>query len=112
MAVCCPLLRSGIAYGIGSLRDEVRVQEILMRELIIGVVVDVLGHVRIQHLNGSRVRWIATSARDLAGVRDASEFIVLHPKVGLEDFRRSRKPEQCGVPRCEPPATLFWTFFS
>src|SRR5690242_21931877 len=32
-------------YGIGSLRYEVCVQEVLMRELIIGVVVDVLGHV-------------------------------------------------------------------
>ncbi len=83
-----------------------------MRELIIGVVVDVLRHVRIQHLKSGRVGWIATSPRDLTGVRYASEFVVLYPKVGLEDFRCGRKPEQRCVPRGESPAMLFWTLFS
>src|SRR5438445_5612191 len=77
-----------------------------MRELIIGVVVDVLIHVRIEHLKGGRVRWIAASARDLTVIRDAFEFVVLDPEVCFEDFRCGREPKQCSVSQCEPSTFL------
>jgi len=52
-------------------------------DLVIGVVVDVLIHVFVQHRERRGVEWIACSARDF-GVLDAAEFVVLDPKVGLE----------------------------
>ena len=64
-----------------------------MGEFVICVVVDVLGHVHIELLNGRGVETVAAAARDFACVRDTSQLVVLHPKVGLEDLRRGREPE-------------------
>ena len=65
----------------------------MVSDFIIGVVVDVYGHVFIQYFNGVGVVWIASAAWDF-GVLDAAEFVVLDPKVGLEYFRRRCEPEQ------------------
>src|SRR5439155_23798122 len=69
-----------------------------MGEFIVGVVVDVYGHILIEDFNGIRIAWIPGSARDFV-VLDSSEFVVLNPKVGLEYFRRRCEPEQGCVSR-------------
>jgi hypothetical protein len=56
-----------------------------MGNLILGVVVDVLVHVFIQHSQRIMVGWVPATAWNFA-VLDASEFVVLDPKVGLENF--------------------------
>ncbi len=68
-----------------SLGDQIRVEEVLMSDLIIGVIVDVLIHVFVQHRQGVGVVWVASSARNFR-VLDATEFVVLDPKVGLDYF--------------------------
>jgi hypothetical protein len=37
---------------------------------------------------------------------DSCEFVVLHPKVGLEGFDRGREPEQCRVSLAERATPL------
>ena len=76
-----------------SLGDQVRVQEIVVSDLIIRVVVDILSHVRIKDRNGLGVEWIAAAASDFAVV-DSAEFVVLDPKVGFEYLQRRWKPQQ------------------
>ena len=76
-----------------------------MSDLIIGVVVDVLSHVFIQHREGGGIGWIATAARDF-GVLDAAEFVVLDPKVGLEYLQRRWEPKQGRVSGVRPPRLL------
>ena len=85
---------------ICSLGDQVRVQEIVVSDLIIRVVVDVHGHVRIKDLNGLGVECIAAAASDFAVV-DSAEFVVLDPKVGLEYFQRRWETEQGRISRTE-----------
>src|ERR1041385_8457845 len=66
-----------------SLRGQVRVQECVMSDLIIGVVMDVVSHFILNNLQGVSIVFIPGSAWDFV-VLDASEFVVLDPKVGLE----------------------------
>ena len=54
-----------------------------MSDLIIGVVMDVVFHFILNNLQGVAVGFIAMAAWDFV-VRDAAEFVVLDPKVGLE----------------------------
>jgi hypothetical protein len=61
-------------------------------DLVLGVVVDVLGHVPVELLEGRRVGRAAAPAGDLA-VLDPPELVVLLPQVGLEDLRRCQEPE-------------------
>jgi hypothetical protein len=68
-----------------SMGDQVRIEELVMSDLIIGIVVDVLSHISVQHCDVGGVEWTATSTRDF-GVLDATQFVVLDPKVGLEYF--------------------------
>ena len=68
-----------------SLGDQVRVEELVMSNLIIGVVMDVVLHFILNNLQGVRVGFIATAARNFV-ILDAAEFVVLDPKVGLEYF--------------------------
>src|SRR5437016_11406360 len=82
-----------------SFRNKIRVEEVLMREFVISVVVDVHVHVLVQNQKRVPVLCIDSSAWNL-GVWDSSEFVILNPKVGLEYFRRRREPEQCRVSRC------------
>src|SRR6266536_5563237 len=79
-----------------SLGDQVRVEELVMSNLIIGVVVDVVLHFILNNLQGVRVGFIATAARNFV-VLNAAEFVVLDPKVGFECFQRRREPKQCRV---------------
>ena len=66
-----------------SLGDQVRVEELVMSDLIIGVVMDVVSHFILNNLQGRGIGPIAMAPWDF-GVLDAAEFVVLNPKVGLE----------------------------
>ena len=79
-----------------------------MRKLIVGIVVNVLRHILIENCKGGGVGCVPTPAWDFA-VRDSAEFVVLHPKVGLEDFRCGREPEQGRVSPSETAAVFFRT---
>src|SRR6266496_2674324 len=68
--------------------DQVRVEELVMSDLIIGVVMDVVSHFILNNLQGLGIVWIATAAWDFV-ILDAAEFVVLDPKVGLE-YHQSR----------------------
>src|SRR5262245_13939507 len=57
--------------------DQVRVEEPVMSDLIIGVVMDVVSHFILNNLQGLNIGWIASAAWDF-GVRDAAEFVVLN----------------------------------
>ena len=85
-----------------ALRSQVRVDKVLVGEFILGIVVNILGHVRIENLKGSGVRCTPTSPWNLA-VLDSSQFVVLYPQIGLEDFRCGEEPENCCIAGCEAP---------
>src|SRR5690242_21853214 len=57
-------------YSRCSLRSQICIEEVLVSELVVSVVVDVLGHVLIEHGKSCGEGWIAASARD---------FTVLNP---------------------------------
>src|SRR5262249_14050447 len=83
-----------------ALRSQVRVEEREVGELILRVVVDVLVHVRIQLFQGSGVGCTPLSPRNFA-VLDTAEFVVLLPRVRLEDFECSQEPQNRRVSLCE-----------
>src|SRR4030095_4181732 len=89
-----------------SLGDQVCVEELVMSNLIIGVVMDVVLHFILNNLQGVRVGFIATAACSFFSLETA-ELFVLDPKVGLEKFQRRWEPEQCRVSRCETAANCF-----
>src|SRR6266480_3574247 len=76
-----------------SLGNQVRVEEGVVSNLIIGVVMDVVSHFILNNLQGLSVAWITSAAWDF-GVLDAAEFVVLDPKVGLKYLQRRWEPEQ------------------
>jgi hypothetical protein len=61
-------------------------------DLIFGVVVDVLGHVRIEDRDRVGVGRTVASTRDLA-VLDPGELVVLLPDIGLDDLDRGHQAE-------------------
>src|SRR6266568_3373944 len=63
-----------------SLGHQVRIEELMVSDLIIRVIVNVLVHVFIEDPEGIVVSWIAGATRDF-GVLNATEFVVLNPKV-------------------------------
>ena len=88
-----------------------------MGELILGIIVDLLGHVLIELLDSLLVSWNWSSARHFA-VWDARELVILDPEIGLENFDRGSKPEQGGiafgqavvvVAAAMDPCDCFWT---
>ena len=82
-----------------------------MGEFVVSVVVDVLGHVFIKDRKGSCVRCVAASAGDFASVWNATQFVVLDPEVGFENFCGSREPKQGRVTAIEPTTPLFPALF-
>ena len=67
-----------------SLGDQIRVEKLVMSDLIISVVMDVLIHVILNNLaRAVSVGWIASAAWNFR-VLDAAKFVVLDPKIGLE----------------------------
>ena len=65
----------------------------MVSNLIVGVIVDVYGHVFVKDFNGLSVVCIASAAWDFV-ILDAAEFVVLNPKVGFEYFCRRCESEQ------------------
>ena len=92
--------------GIRAFRLQVSIDEDFMGELVFGVVVNVLRHVRIKNGQRSRIGWVSTAARNFA-VLDSPKFVVLLPEVGLKDFGRSQESQDCGVAFVETAATFF-----
>src|ERR1043166_5084429 len=90
--------------GSRSLGDQIRVEERVVSDLIIGVVVDIVLHFILNYFQGLRIIWIATAAWNFV-VLDATEFVVLDPKIGLENLKCRREPEQGSVSRCETTRT-------
>src|SRR6266478_6697590 len=74
-----------------SLGHQVRIEELVMSDLIVSVVVDVLIHVFVQHRESGSVEWIAGAAWHFR-VLDAAKFVVLDPKIRLEYFQRRWEP--------------------
>src|SRR5262245_1115954 len=66
-----------------SVGHQIRIQKLVMGDLIVRIIVDVLSHILIQDRQGGGVEWIASTARNFS-VRNTAEFVVLNPKVGLE----------------------------
>ena len=89
-----------------ALGNKVRVDEAEVGELILGIVVDVLGHVPIQHFKCLDVGGTAAASGDLA-VLDTSQFVVLLPEIGFEDFGRRQEPENVYVALGETTTSCF-----
>ena len=67
-----------------------------MGPLILGVVVDVLIHVLIQLRYRVVVSGISGAVWFFT-VLDSSEFVVLNPEIGFENFRCGGEPEKSSV---------------
>ena len=67
-----------------------------MADLIVGVVVDVLVHVLVQHRKGSGIGRIPGSPWDFV-VLDSAEFVVLLPQIGFDDFCCRQESENVRV---------------
>ena len=81
-----------------------------MGEFIVCIVVDVLGHIGVQHRKSGSVGWIPAATWNFA-VLDPPKFVVLHPKVGLQDFRCCREPKQGRISSSETAAVFFGSRF-
>ena len=77
----------------GTSGEQVRIEELVMSDLVIGVVMDVVSHFILNNLQGVDIGWIASAASDFVVV-DATEFVVLNPKVGFEYFQSRWETKQ------------------
>ena len=68
----------------------------MVADLVVGVVVDVLVHVLVQHRNGVVVGRVPGSAGDFA-VLDAGELVVLLPQIGFNDLGSRQEAENVRV---------------
>src|SRR5215469_4510726 len=102
---CAERLQADRGSALGF---EVSVQKMLVGKFVVSIVVNVLRHVGILLGNGVRVSRIAATAGNFVGIRNAAQLVVLHPKVGFDDFGGRRKTEECRIPRREP--TAFFVF--
>ena len=71
-----------------------------MAVLVVGVVVDVLSHVRVEDRDSRGVGRVTASTRNFA-VLDSGELVVLLPQVGLENLRRGQELQNRHVPLAE-----------
>ena len=58
-----------------------------MSHLIIGIVGDILGHVAIKDFKVSDIGLTYRTGRT-----DSSQFVILLPQIGLDNFGRSQEP--------------------
>ena len=92
--------------GIGANGSQECVDEREVADLILGIVVNVLRHVAIQLLKGIDVGCTRRSSWNFA-VWDSSEFVVLSPQIGFENFNCSQEPENCHISPCDPATSFF-----
>src|SRR5881275_516366 len=76
--------------GSAPMRLQIRVDEGGMAVLVVGVVVDVLSHVLVQHRESRGIGRVAASTRYFA-VLDPAKLVVLLPQVGLENLGRGEE---------------------
>ena len=76
-----------------------------MSDLIVGVVVDVLGHVLVQHGKRLGVGWTPSSAWNLT-ILDAAELIILLPQISFDEFYCRQESENVRVSPRETAATI------
>ena len=77
----------------------------MVAELVLSIVVDILGHVRIEVVEDGGVERTAPGGqpRKFAGSGlDSAEFGVLQPQVLLDLFDGGQEPENCSVSLVEP----------
>src|SRR5437588_8313888 len=74
--------------GIGALGNQVRVDEGHVAELILGIVVDILGHIRIEHLKAIYAGLTAAPATAFAALH-ASQFVVPLPEIAVDAYASS-----------------------
>src|SRR6266700_3565768 len=92
--------------GIGALRNQICVDECEVADFILGIVVDILVHVPVEHFKGSSVACTPAPPWDFA-VLDASQFVVLLPQIAFDDFDRGQEPENATSP-CVRRALPSW----
>ena len=78
------------------MRLQVGVDEGEVADLVVGVVVDVLVHVLVQHRDRLGIGGVPAAAGDFA-VLDAGQLVVLLPEIRLEDLGRSQETENRGI---------------
>jgi hypothetical protein len=72
-----------------------------MREFVLGVVMNILRHVRVERYKEVSVGLVAASAWDFV-VLDSTELVVLLPQIGFKDFERRKKAQNIYVAVCRP----------
>jgi class 3 adenylate cyclase/tetratricopeptide (TPR) repeat protein len=85
------------------MRLQIGIEEREVGELVVGVVVDVLGHVRVQHRQCRGIGRVAAPAGNFV-VLNAAKFVVLLPDVGFERLERGQETQNCRVSRRETAA--------
>ena len=84
---CAELIQIDSLHAFGF---QIGINKREVAELIIGIVVDILGHIPIQDEQVIGVRGVLRPAGDFA-VLDAAQFIVLLPQVRLDDLQRCQE---------------------
>jgi hypothetical protein len=74
----------------------------MVSDLIIGVIVDVYGHVLVEYLNGLGVGFIPGTTWDFV-IPDATEFVVLDPKVASSSSSAAGNRSRAASPGVRPP---------
>jgi hypothetical protein len=81
---------------LGTFRHEIGVDEVKVSEFIIGIVMDVLWHVPVEHFERSYVRSVPAPAGDLR-ILNSPKFVVLLPKIRLQNFERGKKSQNINI---------------
>ena len=82
--------------GALALGLEVRVEKREMGELVLGVVMDVLRHVRVEHRDGRSKRRVPAAPWHL-GVLDPGKLVVLLPEVRLQNLEGGKEAQDGGI---------------
>src|SRR5262249_3790644 len=83
-------------YVCRSLGGQISVEELVMSDLIIGIVMDVVLHLILNKLQRVCVGLVSSAARNFA-VLDAAQLVILDPKVSLKYLQRRHESKQCRV---------------
>ena len=103
------MIRSLPVDPVAVLRFQVFVDEGEMAELVLGIVVNVLRHVRVENLDRSGIGHVPGSSQDPPGrgflmILDAVNLVVLLPQIGFEDFHGRKEAQNAGIPEGDAAA--------
>src|SRR5262249_17277720 len=79
-----------------AFRLQISIQEFVVRDLVVGVVVDILRKIVVDRFQLFGVLGISGSAGDLV-ILNSAQLVVLNPEIGLENFRSRSKAQQSSV---------------